>query len=142
MDTHADRQTDHVLLPQPFIQHAERFDHPKTSTHRPLGIIFVRPGIAKVHQQPIAQILRNMALKALDDRGTGGLVHPHHVPQVFRIQLRRERCRLHQVTEQHRELAALGVRRVESSWWRGRVGQWHYGGGRRRHRLESGRGWF
>ena len=47
----------------------------------------MRLGIAKVDQQAIAEILGDMALKALDDRGTGGLIGPHHLPQVFRVEL-------------------------------------------------------
>ena len=57
--------------------------------HGPLGIIFMRLGIAKVHQQAISQILGNIAVKALDDLGTGLLVGTDDLAQVFWIELRR-----------------------------------------------------
>ena len=51
-----------------------------------------------------------MSLKALDDLSTGSLVGAHHLPQIFGIELAGERGRIHQVTEQHGELAAFGLR--------------------------------
>jgi hypothetical protein len=50
-----------------------------------------------------------MAVKALDHLGTGLLVSPDDLPQVFGVQLFGERCRTHQVTKHHGELAAFGV---------------------------------
>ena len=70
----------------------------------------MRLGIAKIDQQAIAEILGDMPLKALDDLGTGGLIGAHHLPQIFGIELAGERGRIHQVTEQHGELAAFGLR--------------------------------
>ena len=85
--------------------------HPQPGPHGPLGVIFVRLGIAKVDQQAIAEVLGDMPLKALDHLGAGVLVGPHHLPQLFRVELAGERGRVHQVTEQHGELAAFGVGR-------------------------------
>ena len=48
----------------------------------------MRLRIAKIDQQAIAEILRDMPRKVLDDLGTGGLVGAHHLPQIFRIELR------------------------------------------------------
>ena len=70
----------------------------------------MRLRIAKIDQQAIAEILGDMPVKALDDLGTGGLVGAHHLPQIFGIELAGERGRVHQVTEQHGELAAFGLR--------------------------------
>src|SRR5262249_25454440 len=96
--------------------------------------------IAKVDQQPIPQVLGNMPLIAGDDLRTGPLVRPHHVPQVFRIELAGQARRLHQVTKQHRELAPFGV------WWGG-GNRWRWGllgdrlrCGRRRGRWRGSRG--
>jgi hypothetical protein len=72
-------------------------------------------GIAEVHQQAIAEVLGNMPIKALDDLGTELLIGAHYLPEVFRIQLASEGSRVHEITEQHRELAPLGVRRRRSS---------------------------
>ena len=70
----------------------------------------MRLRITKIDEQAVAEILGNMSLKALDDLSTGSLVGTHHLPQVFGIELAGERGRIHQVTEQHGELAAFGLR--------------------------------
>src|SRR6516225_11485363 len=64
------------------------------------------------------------------------------VAKIHQETITREFGRIDEVTEQHGELAAFGVRRVESSRWRGSVGQLHCGGGRRLHGLGSCGGWF
>ena len=86
---------------------------PQPGPHGPLGIIFVRQGIAEVDEQAIAEILRDMPLKAGDHLGAGLLIGPHHLAEVFRVELAGERGRVHQVTEQHGELAPFRV------WGRG-----------------------
>jgi hypothetical protein len=50
-----------------------------------------------------------MAVKALDDGGSSGLVGLHHLSQIFWIELAGERSRIDEVTEHHRELAAFRV---------------------------------
>jgi len=72
----------------------------------------MRPGIAEVHQQPIAEILGDIPVKVLDDLSAGGLVCPHHLAPVFGVQLTGERRRVHEIAEQHGELAPLGCRSV------------------------------
>ena len=116
---------------------------PRPGAHGPLGVVFMGLGIAKVHQQAIAEILRNIPVKALDDRGAGLLVGPHHLAQVFRVELPGQAGRVHQVTEQHRELAAFGLGQGRRTGGRerrhGQPGHWVGGRGtvtrgRTRHR--------
>jgi hypothetical protein len=38
------------------------------------------------------------------------LIGPHHLAYLFRVKLARQARRVHQVTEQHGELAAFGLR--------------------------------
>ena len=109
MDPQAHGQLHPLLLRQAGIELAQGLDHPQPGPHRPLGVIFVRQGIAEVDQQAIAEILGDMPLKAGDHLGAGVLIGPHHLAQVFRVELAGERGRVHQVTEQHGELAAFGV---------------------------------
>jgi hypothetical protein len=52
-----------------------------------LRIVFMRPRIAKIDQQAIAEILGDMPLETLDNFGTGSLVSAHHLPQIFGIEL-------------------------------------------------------
>ena len=44
---------------------------PEPGPHGALGIVFMRLGIAKIDQQPIAQVLGDMPLEAPDHPGTG-----------------------------------------------------------------------
>jgi hypothetical protein len=73
----------------------------------PLGVIFMRHGMAKIDQQAIAQVLRHIAVKTLNHLGAGLMIGAHDVPQVFRVQVARQPGRVHQVAEQHREGAAF-----------------------------------
>jgi len=98
----------------------------------------VRQGIAEVDEQAIAEILRDMALKAGDHLGTGVLIGPHHLPEVFRVKLTGEGSRIHQVTKQHGELPAFGFRCGQAS--RGPYGLRRLGGLRVRQRSGRRRG--
>jgi hypothetical protein len=77
-------------------------------------------GIAEVDQQPIPEQLRNVPVIAANHLRTGGVIRPDHVPVLFEVELGGEFGGVHQVTEQHGELAAFRL------WWRG-------GGWRGRH---------
>ena len=50
-----------------------------------------------------------MPLKAGDHLSTGVLIGPDHLAQVFRVELSSEGRGIHQITEQHGELAPFGV---------------------------------
>jgi len=109
MNPEADREADTLLLLQSVLQWAQDLDDPQTSPDCPLGVIFMCLRITKVDQQAIPKQLGNVAVKALNDRGTGGLISADHVPQVFWIKLTGQRGRGHEITEEHRELAPFRV---------------------------------
>jgi hypothetical protein len=117
MDPHSYGQLYALLLLQSVIEHRHSLHHGEPASYRPLCIVFMRLRIAKVDQQAIAQILGNVAVKALDDFSTGLLIGAHHLAVVFRIELTGEAGGIEQITEQHRELAAFGLSRL-----------WHSGG--------------
>jgi hypothetical protein len=81
----------------------------------------MRLGIPKVDEQAIAEILRNVPVKALDDLRTGALVGAHDLPRVFGVELGGEGRRAHHVTEQDRQLAALGLTGRRGRWEGGRL---------------------
>ena len=83
----ADAHWDAALLRQADIQRSHGLHNPKPGPHGALRIIFMRHRIAKVHQQAIAQILRDMPLIAVDHLGAGLLIGPHHLPQLFGVEL-------------------------------------------------------
>ena len=85
-------------------------DNAQAGVHRAPGIVFMGRGVAKIDQQPIAEILGDMALVVLDDLGSGLLVGAHHRAQVFRVELAGELRGAHQVAEQHRELPPFRLR--------------------------------
>src|SRR6516164_6509586 len=99
----------------------------------------MRHRIAKVDQETITEQLGDMPIVALDHGGTHPLIGPHHVPPVFRVEVRGELRRVHQVAEHHGELAAFSVRRGRDDgcglalrWGglrRGRQRHWRGGGG-------------
>ena len=134
VDPQAHGQLHAPLLRQAGIELPQGLDDAQPGPHRPLRVILMRQGVAEVDQQAIAEILRDMPLKAGDHLGAGVLIGPHHLAEVFRVELTGEGGRVHQVTEQHRELAAFGVRGSGRRWCRGSLGGL---GGRR---LGRGRG--
>jgi hypothetical protein len=101
-----------VLLPQARVELSDGLDHPEAGPHSPLGIVFVCQGVPEVDQQAIAEILGDMPLKAGDDLGASLLIGAHHLPEVFGIKLAGQHRRVDEVTEQHGELAAFGVRNI------------------------------
>jgi len=117
VDAEPHRQAHPIRRLQARIQRPHGLDHPEPAAHGPLDRVFMSLGIAKVHQQAIAEVLRNVAIKALDDLGTGVLVGAHNLAQVFWVELAGEACGIHQVTEQDGELAAFGVRRRRRGWY-------------------------
>jgi hypothetical protein len=112
MDADADRQLYPWVLCQTGIEPSQRLHHVEASPHGPLGVVFMRLGIPKVHQQTIPKVLCDMAIKALDDRSGGLLVGPYHRAPIFRVELASEERRVNEITEHHRELAPFGIWRA------------------------------
>jgi hypothetical protein len=101
VDAKPDGELHTVAGLQTRIQPPDGFDEFHARVHRPLRIIFMRLWIAKVDQQPIPEVLRNMPLVALNHYGRRLLIGPHNGSEVFRVKLPREHRRAHQVAEQH-----------------------------------------
>ena len=67
--------------------------------HSTPGIVLMSTWVAKVDEQAIAQILRDVPLKALDDRSGGLLVGTHHLTQVFGVELLAQSSGVDQIAE-------------------------------------------
>ena len=81
----------HAFLPfQLGDQRLHRVEHAQPRPHGPLGIVFVCLGPPEVDQQRITEELGDMAVKTLDDLGTGLLICPYDLPQLFGVALFRE----------------------------------------------------
>ena len=78
---------------------SEGLQNAKARPDGPLGVVFMGHRIAKIHQHAIAEVLRHIAVKALDHLGAGLVIGAHHVPKVFGVQVARQPGRVHQVAE-------------------------------------------
>jgi hypothetical protein len=89
MDAEPHRKLHIVLCRQTGIQGRDGLDNAQAGVHRAPGIVFMGRGIAKIDQQPITEILGDMACVVLDDLGRGLLVGADDCAQVFRVELAR-----------------------------------------------------
>jgi hypothetical protein len=87
MDPEAHGDAHPVTLLQVRIEGLHGADNAETSTHGALRVVFMRLGIAKVDEQAVTEVLRNVPIQALDDLSTGALVGAHDLPQVFGVEL-------------------------------------------------------
>src|SRR4029453_15617065 len=99
-----------ILSLQSAIQGARGLDNPQARMHGALGIVLMGARVAKVDEQAIAQILCDVPLKALDDRGGGLLIGATYMTQVFGVELLAQPGGVDQIAEQHRQLPSFGFR--------------------------------
>ena len=99
---------------QPGVERVQGVQHAQPRPDGPLGIVFMRQGIAKIDHEATLEVLGQIAVIPVNHRGTALLVGPHHLAQVFWVQVPRQRRRIDQLAAQHRELAAFRLQ-----WWQG-----------------------
>src|SRR5262245_63197996 len=97
MDAETDGQVEPILGVETGIEDAEGLDHLYPGPDSALGIVFMCLRIAKIDQQPIPEILGNMATVTLNHLRARGLIGADDYPQVFRIKLTGERGGIHEV---------------------------------------------
>ena len=86
--------------------------------HAAQGIVFMRHGPAKIHQQPVAEILCDVAFVLVNHLGGGRLVGAHDLPQVFGVEL------LGDLVESARsQNITVNCRRSASGAWRATAGE-------------------
>jgi hypothetical protein len=139
VDADADRQLHPRAPRQTSIECPHGFHNPQTSADGAAGIVFMRLGVAKVHQQPIPEILGNMAVKALNDCGGGLLVGADDLSPIFWVELASQQGRVDQVTKEHGELAPFRLWRRGGREQRCRLRHRRLQRGRREYGLR--RGW-
>ena len=125
VDADPDRQLD-ARLRHRIVQRGDRLDHAEPGADRPLGVVLVRPRIAEIRQDAVADVVADMAAIAADHLDAGFLEALHDVAQILRIEPGRELGRADQVAEHHGQVAALGQ------------GDRAHRRGRRRGRLHGG----
>src|SRR4029450_9242505 len=109
MNADPPRALDTIELCEATIGVGQGAQYLEASEHGPLGVVLMSRGPAKVDEDTIAEQLGNMAVIALDHLDAGGLVRPHHVAVVFRVEALGQLGRLDQVTEHHGEVTPRGV---------------------------------
>ena len=90
------------------MQTAHRLDRRKARPDRALGLVFVRPGPAKIGHDPVTHELGDMSFEAGDLVGHRVLVGVDDLAHLLGVEPRAERRRAHEVDEHHRELAPFG----------------------------------
>src|SRR5262249_12140871 len=114
MDTDPDSYLHPMMLGKVDIEGLHGCHHPQAGLHRPLYVVLMSLRIAKIDQQAVTEILRNIPLKALNHLGTGGLIRPDHLPEVFRIKLTGERGGVYEVAEHDSKLATFRIGKIWS----------------------------
>ena len=71
----------------------------------------MRPRIAEIHEDAVAQVLGDEALEACHGIGDAVAVRADHVAHVLRIEARRKTRRADKIAEHHCQLTALGAKR-------------------------------
>ena len=92
------------------VERRHRVDDRQAGADRPFRVVLARRGPAEVDEQPIAEVLGDVAAEARDGAGGGLLVLRDEVAPLLGVELLRERRRADQVAEEHRQLAALAGR--------------------------------
>ena len=87
MNTYPHRQPYTPLVLQAGVQQAAGLNKAQACTDGALGIVFVRLGITIVDQQTVPEVLRNIAVEALDDLRTRRLVGTDDLAVVFGVEL-------------------------------------------------------
>jgi hypothetical protein len=71
---------------QTLIQVSHRSEDTQASPYSALRIVFMGLGIAKVHQETIAQKLSNVPVIASNHRRTSRVIRLYHVPVFFGVE--------------------------------------------------------
>jgi hypothetical protein len=77
-------------------------------THRPLGIVLMRPRITEIGQHPVAHELSDKAVIARDAAGNGVLIGAELLAQFLGVEPRRQGRRADEIAKHDRQLPPLG----------------------------------
>jgi hypothetical protein len=91
-------------------QPTDRGDQLEARTHRPLGVVLMRPWPAEIDEHAVAHVFGDIAVPAMNDLGAATLIGADHLPHVLRVEPSRQRRRADQIDEHHAQLATLGLR--------------------------------
>ncbi len=104
VDAKAHGKLDAILGLQAAIQRPHGLHNPQSCAHGPVRIVFVGSGVAKVNEKPITEILRYVAVKALNNVSGRFLVGAHDLAKVFGIEPGGQVGRSNQIAKHHGQL--------------------------------------
>jgi hypothetical protein len=108
VDAHAHRQPHALVSRQAGVERrGNGLGDLQTRVHGARGIVFVRLRPAEVDEEPVAQILRDVAAVTVHDLGGGRLVRADDFMQVLGVEPAGEDGRVRKVAEHHGEMAPL-----------------------------------
>jgi hypothetical protein len=87
----------------------DRSHHREPGVDRPDRVVFMRQGVAEIHEDAVAHVLRHVAAEAADLARRRVLIGPGDLSQFLRIQLQGQLGRSNQIDKHHRELPTLGL---------------------------------
>jgi hypothetical protein len=99
VDAKTQCEADPAFPLQAHIEPGQRVYQTEAAPHGPLGSVFMGLGIAKVDEEPIPQILGDMAVEALHDLCTHAVIGVDHLTEIFGIKLPSEARGVHQITK-------------------------------------------
>jgi hypothetical protein len=86
VDAHPDREP----LVGAGLEAADRIDNPEPRPDRPMGVVLVRLGVPEVDEQPVAEVLGDVAVEEAAHLGPGGPVGAYHLAHLLRVQASRQ----------------------------------------------------
>jgi hypothetical protein len=92
------------------LEPSDRLHDPQPGPDGSVGVVFVGLRVAEVDEQPVAEVLGDVVVKAGDHLGAGGLVGAHHLAEFLRVEASGQGGRTDQVAEHHGKLATLSLR--------------------------------
>jgi hypothetical protein len=106
-----DRQPDPRVALEARVERRDRLDDAEGGAHGPPRVILAGERIPEVHEQTVAQVLRDVPVERADGVVARLLIRTHHLAQHLGIEPPGQLRGADQIAEHHRELPALRLRR-------------------------------
>jgi len=85
----------------------DRIQNREARARSPLGIIVMRSGPTEISHDPVAEILRDVAVETRDRFGGCAMIPRDGLAPLLGVELSRDRGRADDVAEQHRQMPPL-----------------------------------
>ena len=96
-----------------------RRDQCQTGADRPLGVVFMCPGISEIGQHAVAHVFRDESIEPCNDLGDGTMVGANDVAQILGVETRGQGCRADEIAKHNGQLPALRFGRSRAAAGRG-----------------------